>query len=282
MERRFTIPKPVTELVSLGLVSASLLIPACAHPPEVKSKSSSFIVPILTDNVDIELPSYPEIAHYIPRGNGEFNSLRAKNYWDNRSTRVFNPESAKLMYNYLENLSIKLKPPPYKIFGQTVNYTIQPRSITERMIYIISQDADPPSWASDPVKYGFTRVLGFSPGQEIKAITIVRDYPNLPQVTNDNISAVRSLDSNSTFVIEACQSSLWIPHSDDLIRRELQEITCNSLGTLYFMKRHGYNFELYNRFISQVPLITRYGPMPHVAFSQEIFKEMPDVEVLRD
>lgn len=225
---------------------------------------------------------YPEIRAYYPSledypllSNGEFSTDRTHTKWFNFSRMNFDPALAQDTFKFFEDLAKSQKLISYPYRNQSVPFYLSPRPRTERVLFLIPQEALPPTWP-DPA-YTASTTGQFTNGPYVTFVRIPNTERDIPA---SKVFTTAEIAANKSFAVEACQSSLQVSSLDTEMANLGQEIVCNSLGAAFTLKQKGLAFASYNPWAKDV--LIRKDPdspsFPLYALNEADYADIPAVD----
>lgn len=225
---------------------------------------------------------YPEIGAYYPTlenypllSNGEFSTGWTHTKWFNFSRMNFNPTLARDTFKFFEDLAKSQKLISYPYRNQSIPFYLSPRLRTERVLFLIPQEAIPPAWPD--AAYTATTTGQFTNGPYVTFVRIPNTEKDIPA---SKVFTTVEIAANKFFAVESCQSSLQVSSLDTKMANLGQEIVCNSLGAAFVLKQKGLNFASYNSWAKDV--LIRKDPtspsFPLYTLNEADYAEMPTVD----
>lgn len=217
---------------------------------------------------------YPELKNYQVLSKGEFTTSRTRTKWFNLSAMDFDPQTAITTFTFFESLGKRQEPINYLFSNQNIPFWLDQRPKTERVIFLIPQDAPIPNW-----DYVFSRATTTDRFTNGPYVTFVRVPTTEKDLTPSLMFTTPALAVNKAFSIEACQSSLMISSLTTTVANLGQEIVCNSYGPAFTLKQTGLTFDKYQSWakdvlISQDPQSPSY---PLYVLSEQEYNQIPKV-----
>lgn len=205
--------------------------------------------------VETPVQYYPELENFPLKEQGSFTTRKGTRIdWYNYIDHTFNPDAAREMFSYFQDLvPAKGLTIPMIYRGGVQQVILFPREgIQQSAIFITPENAPRPStWGFQGDGYPSSATLN------IPDHKVVASYVNFRRNTQPNVLFTSNIDFvNRRLAVEACQQFILIGGLADSrplneqIAGHAQEGLCNSLGVAFALKQRHVPYDFYRRVTS--------------------------------
>lgn len=224
---------------------------------------------------------YPEISAYYPTlenypllSNGEFSTSRAHTKWFNFTKADFNPAIAKATFEFFEELAKKSPVLQYSLGNQNIPFILNAKSRTNRVIFIIPDNAPLPANWEDPANEGSTTSIF-----DGVYVTFVRFHDSNATIPLNPSFNNTKLAFSKVFNVEAFQSSILVSSANTQLANLGQEITANSYGPAFTAKQMLVSYSDYATWAkgTQIRRDSQSPWYPLYVLPEEEYQELPAI-----
>lgn len=230
-------------LVYLG-IAATLAFSGCGPNNESSKATATAVIPQVKPEVD---SYYPELRDFPLYASGEFRTQKITK-WLNFTQRNFDPAVAQATFNFFEKVATTKGEVEYKIPGQSFSFFPGLRPQSQRVFFIIPENAPVPGWDYEGYYEALTRPFDQS------LVSMARLHSSVstlrPSRTFTTIETAFALSFNT----EACQSSVDIGSLSAETALLGQEVFCNSYGAAFTTRQYGINYQDYFNWAASVQI----------------------------
>lgn len=260
-------------VAAVGVTVALTAITACSQEKHEKPFTPTPIVQSAERYPEIGL-YYPSLTNFAVRETGQTNTERSSTKWLNLSSANFDSSIASKAIDYFENLARSRKDFIYQFSGQSIPLVPDVKPRTNRVIFLISQQAPNPDWPDAAYTAATTGFFKDSP-----YVSFVRVYDVQQDIPQSKVFTTTEKEANKALAVELCQSIISLRSITTEMANLGQEIFCNSWGAAFTLRQYGLNYNQYTQWATAISISPnpKSPSYPLYVLTKSDYEQIPNI-----
>lgn len=217
---------------------------------------------------------YPELKEYPILAKGEFTVGHIPTKWFNFSGMTFDPVEAAATFDFWERLGSSQRRLSYQFGGQIIPFFLSEEPKKDRILFFIPQNAPPPNWSGRNNTASTTGLFDNGP-----LLTFIRIPDSGKDITPDKVFTTAESVANQRFLVEVCQSTVYVRSLSIPLANLGQEIICNSYAIAFSLRQRHVPFTNYQALAKEITISKDPQSLPFTLYmlSEQEYSQIPTI-----